>query len=93
MGNEEGRANGATLRAAIQETGMAVSGPNCMANIIATTPMVTMPDDRWMQLGKGPVAVLGQQVGEQQTGWARSDDGDLGTHAGIVLARQRPEKR
>ena len=63
LGEGEGRANGAALRAAIRDTGMAVSGPNCMANIIATTPMVTMPDDRWMQLGKGPVAVLGQSGG------------------------------
>jgi acyl-CoA synthetase (NDP forming) len=63
IGSAEGKANGEALRAAIRETGMAVSGPNCMANIIVPASMVTMPDDRFIQCGKGPVAVLGQSGG------------------------------
>ena len=62
-GSAEGKKNGEELRRAIRETGMAVSGPNCMANIITTTPMVTMPDDRFMRIAVGPVAVVGQSGG------------------------------
>ena len=41
-GDELGRA----LRALIAETGLAVSGPNCMGNICARSRLVTMSDTR-----------------------------------------------
>ena len=37
---------GARLKAVIAETGMAVSGPNCLGNFNAHVDFVTLPDDR-----------------------------------------------
>ncbi len=63
IGTDEGRNFGDQLRAAIQETGMAVSGPNCLGNLAAASSFVTMPDDRPQVLKPGPVAIVGQSGG------------------------------
>jgi acetate---CoA ligase (ADP-forming) len=51
------------LQRAIDETGLAISGPNCLGNFNATHSMVTMPDDRAHRLDPGPVAIVGQSGG------------------------------
>lgn len=51
------------LRAAIEETGMAVSGPNCLGNISADASYVSMIEDRRMVPVLGPVAIVGQSGG------------------------------
>lgn len=67
-GFEEGtdaksKANGIALKAAIAETGLAVSGPNCLGNFNAHASFVTLPDDRPQRIVPGPVAVFGQSGG------------------------------
>lgn len=54
---------GAQLRAAIAETGLAVSGPNCMGNVCAPSRLVTLTEDRQLRLSGGPVALIGQSGG------------------------------
>jgi acetyltransferase len=51
------------LEAAIAETGLAVSGPNCLGNLHARASLMTMPDDRLQRLAVGPVAMVGQSGG------------------------------
>ena len=63
IGSDQGRGFGDRLRAAIQETGLAVSGPNCLGNLAAASSFVTMPDDRPQVLERGPVAIVGQSGG------------------------------
>ncbi|MEA2948451.1 MAG: hypothetical protein QOI40_3781 [Alphaproteobacteria bacterium] len=62
-GDAQGLAFGLALKTAIEATGMAVSGPNCMGNLAARARMLTIPDDRITELERGPVAVLGQSGG------------------------------
>jgi acyl-CoA synthetase (NDP forming) len=47
----------------IAETGLAVSGPNCMGNICAKTRLVTLSEDRPLLLRQGPIALVGQSGG------------------------------
>ncbi len=61
--HEEGQALGRQLREVIARTGIALSGPNCLGNMIAKSKLVTMTDDRQQNLIAGPVAVLGQSGG------------------------------
>jgi acetate---CoA ligase (ADP-forming) len=61
--DETGRALARRLRMIIEETGLAVSGPNCLGNISARASMVTMPDDRPQTLVDGPVAIIAQSGG------------------------------
>ena len=58
-----GAALGADLRAALAETGLGASGPNCMGNICAPSRFVTLTEDRELALGGGPVALVGQSGG------------------------------
>jgi acetate---CoA ligase (ADP-forming) len=51
------------LAAAIAETGLAVSGPNCMGNICGKSRLVTLTDTRSLRVGPGPVAMAGQSGG------------------------------
>jgi acyl-CoA synthetase (NDP forming) len=51
------------LRGVIAETGIAVSGPNCLGNMNAFARFVTMPDDRPQRVAPGPVAIIGQSGG------------------------------
>ncbi|MBX9740415.1 MAG: acetate--CoA ligase family protein [Beijerinckiaceae bacterium] len=61
--DEAGQQLGVDLRRAIEDTGLAVSGPNCLGNFNAAANFFTMPDDRMQSLSRGPVAVLGQSGG------------------------------
>ena len=53
----------AQLRRVLNETGLAISGPNCLGNLNARARLMTMPDDRPQRLAAGPVAVIGQSGG------------------------------
>lgn len=62
-GDEDGRALGAELRAAIAEAKIAVSGPNCLGNLAAPSNFMTLTDRRIRELKRGPVAIFGQSGG------------------------------
>jgi acyl-CoA synthetase (NDP forming) len=51
------------LRRVIADTGLAVSGPNCLGNLHAPAQLMTMPDDRPQKVTRGPVAIIGQSGG------------------------------
>jgi acetyltransferase len=51
------------LRDVIAETGIALSGPNCLGNMNAFAKLMTMPDDRQQRVAPGPVAIIGQSGG------------------------------
>ncbi len=51
------------LRAVIAETGLAISGPNCLGNFNTESRLFTMPDDRPHRFQQGAVAVIGQSGG------------------------------
>ena len=59
-GTDAGRALEAELREAIDDTGLAISGPNCLGNLSARARVLTLPDDRVQELVPGPVAMVGQ---------------------------------
>jgi acetate---CoA ligase (ADP-forming) len=61
--NAEAAPLGRELRQVIAETGLAVSGPNCMGNICAKNHFVTLSEDRPLTLREGPVALVGQSGG------------------------------
>jgi acetate---CoA ligase (ADP-forming) len=61
--NAEAAPLGRELRQVIAETGLAVSGPNCMGNICAKNRFVTLSEDRPLTLCEGPVALVGQSGG------------------------------
>ncbi|HEX2724900.1 MAG TPA: acetate--CoA ligase family protein [Beijerinckiaceae bacterium] len=61
--DEEGLELGRQLRQAIRDTGLGVSGPNCMGNICARSGLVTLTEDRPLKLSPGPVALVGQSGG------------------------------
>src|ERR1700709_639679 len=48
------------LQQAIRETGMAVTGPNCLGNLNAGEKLFTNIDDRIVTMEAGPVAIAGQ---------------------------------
>jgi acetyltransferase len=54
---------GEELRRVIEETGLAVSGPNCLGNFNASASLFTLPDDRQQQFTPGPVAIVAQSGG------------------------------
>jgi len=54
---------GRELARTIAETGLAVSGPNCLANFNGGGHFVTMVDDRTLRTEAGPIAVIGQSGG------------------------------
>jgi acetate---CoA ligase (ADP-forming) len=57
------KALGETLQRTIAETGLAVSGPNCMGNIHAPSRLMTLTDDRPHRIAEGPVAIVAQSGG------------------------------
>jgi acetyltransferase len=59
----EGRILADELRSRILETGLAVSGPNCLGNFAAPCRLMTMPDDRAHRQDGGPVAIVSQSGG------------------------------
>jgi acetyltransferase len=50
----------AELQQAVRETGMAVTGPNCLGNLSAGEKLFTNIDDRVVTMEAGPVAIAGQ---------------------------------
>jgi acetyltransferase len=62
-GDPKGRELAVQLRKAIEDAGLAVSGPNCLGNLAAPHRFMTIPDDRIAELELGPVAVIGQSGG------------------------------
>src|SRR6201984_417248 len=50
----------AELQQAIRDTGMAVTGPNCLGNLSAGEHLFTNIDDRIVTMEQGPVAIAGQ---------------------------------
>jgi len=61
--NTESAALGRELAAVIAETGLAVSGPNCMGNVCAKSRFVTLTEDRPLSTRPGTVALVGQSGG------------------------------
>jgi acetate---CoA ligase (ADP-forming) len=61
--DNQAAALGRELRTVIADTGLAVSGPNCMGNICAKSRLVTLTEDRLLTLRPGPVALVGQSGG------------------------------
>src|SRR5262245_17660422 len=61
--DKEAAARGRELTAVIEETGLGVSGPNCMGNVCAKSRLVTLTEDRPLKLREGPVALVGQSGG------------------------------
>ena len=59
----EAAALGRELAEVIAQTGLGVSGPNCMGNICAKSRFVTLTEDRALSLRQGPVALVGQSGG------------------------------
>jgi len=62
-GDPEGAQHGRALAAAIAETDLGVSGPNCMGNVCGKSRLVTLTEDRPLTLHAGPVALAGQSGG------------------------------
>jgi acetyltransferase len=58
--DDESQKLAAKLQQAIQETGLAVTGPNCLGNLSAGEKLFTNIDDRVVTMEAGPVAIAGQ---------------------------------
>src|SRR5580698_11219123 len=58
--DEESQRLAVELKQAIQETGLAVTGPNCLGNLSACENLFTNIDDRIVTMEAGPVAIAGQ---------------------------------
>lgn len=58
--DEESQRLAADLQAAIRETGLAVTGPNCLGNLSAGEGLFTNIDDRVVTMEQGTVAIAGQ---------------------------------
>ncbi len=58
--DEESQRLAVELKQAVQETGLAVTGPNCLGNLSAGEKLFTNIDDRIVTMEAGPVAIAGQ---------------------------------
>lgn len=58
--DEESQRLAVELKQAVQETGLAVTGPNCLGNLSAGEKIFTNIDDRIVTMEAGPVAIVGQ---------------------------------
>ncbi|WP_024509216.1 acetate--CoA ligase family protein [Bradyrhizobium sp. ARR65] len=58
--DEESQRLAAELQAAVRETGLAVTGPNCLGNLSAGEKIFTNIDDRIVTMEQGAVAIAGQ---------------------------------
>ncbi|MGY4233254.1 acyl-CoA synthetase (NDP forming) [Bradyrhizobium sp. USDA 4449] len=58
--DEESQKLAVELRRAVRETGLAVTGPNCLGNLSAGEKLFTNIDDRIVSMEQGPVAIAGQ---------------------------------
>lgn len=90
----DGQARRRALAAVIAETGLAVSGPNCMGNICARSRLATLTEIRHASLAPGPVAMVGQSGGVMIfTQWVLEERGHgigyvitSGNEIGLTLA-------
>lgn len=60
MQDEESQKLAAELQTAVRETGLAVTGPNCLGNLSAGEKLFTNIDDRIVTMEQGAVAIAGQ---------------------------------
>jgi acetate---CoA ligase (ADP-forming) len=58
--DEESQKLAGELQQAIRETGLVVTGPNCLGNLSAGEKLFTNIDDRIVTMEAGPVAIAGQ---------------------------------
>jgi acetyltransferase len=58
--DDESQRLAAELQQAVRETGLAVTGPNCLGNLSAGEKLFTNIDDRAVTMEAGPVAIAGQ---------------------------------
>jgi acyl-CoA synthetase (NDP forming) len=58
--DEDSQRLAAELQQAVRETGLAVTGPNCLGNLSAGEKLFTNIDDRVVTMEQGPVAIAGQ---------------------------------
>ena len=58
--DEESQRLAAELQTAVRETGLAVTGPNCLGNLSAGEKLFTNIDDRVVTMEQGAVAIAGQ---------------------------------
>ncbi|MBR0695672.1 acetate--CoA ligase family protein [Bradyrhizobium lablabi] len=58
--DEESQRLAAELKQAIKESGLAVTGPNCLGNLSAGENLFTNIDDRIVTMEQGTVAIVGQ---------------------------------
>lgn len=58
--DEESQRLAEELKQAVKETGLAVTGPNCLGNLSASEKLFTNIDDRIVTMEAGPVAIAGQ---------------------------------
>src|SRR5437879_8177329 len=58
--DEESQRLAEELKQAVKETGLAVTGPNCLGNLSAGEKLFTNIDDRVVTMEAGPVAIAGQ---------------------------------
>lgn len=58
--DEESQRLADELKQAVRETGLAVTGPNCLGNLSAGEKLFTNIDDRIVTMEAGPVAIAGQ---------------------------------
>ena len=58
--DEESQRLAVELRQAIRDSGLAVTGPNCLGNLSAGENLFTNIDDRVVTMRQGPVAIAGQ---------------------------------
>jgi acyl-CoA synthetase (NDP forming) len=58
--DEESQRLAVELKRAVKETGLAVTGPNCLGNLSAGEKLFTNIDDRIVTMEAGPVAIAGQ---------------------------------
>jgi acetate---CoA ligase (ADP-forming) len=58
--DDESQRLAAELQQAIRQTGLAVTGPNCLGNLSAGEKLFTNIDDRVVTMEAGPVAIAGQ---------------------------------
>jgi len=59
----EGDALETRLRSVLAETDIGLVGPNCLGSVFGSARLVTMTDERWLDLANGPVGLVGQSGG------------------------------
>ncbi len=63
LANPDAQKLGKRLGDVIKDTGLAVSGPNCLGNLVGKSKLMTITDDRPQPVAPGPVAIFGQSGG------------------------------